>query len=54
VALFLPAAEIPDALQRLWGALKPDGVLYLSLKHGERADAEGRHFTAATEARQRE
>jgi hypothetical protein len=31
-------------------------VLYLSLKHGdgERVDAEGRHFTDATEARLRD
>jgi HKD family nuclease len=54
--LHLPAAELPNALQRLWAALKPDGVLYLSLKHGdgERVDAEGRHFTNATEARLRD
>jgi SAM-dependent methyltransferase len=54
--LHLPTAEIPNALQRLWAALKPDGVLYLSLKHGEseRVDAEGRHFTDATEARLRD
>ena len=54
--LHLPAAEIPKALQRLWAALKPDGVLYLSLKHGdgERVDAEGRHFTDTTEARLRD
>jgi len=54
--LHLPAAELPNALQRLWAALKPDGVLYLSLKHGEseRIDAEGRHFTDATEARLRD
>ena len=54
--LHLPTAELPNALQRLWAALKPDGVLYLSLKHGdgERIDAEGRHFTDATEARLRD
>jgi SAM-dependent methyltransferase len=54
--LHLPPAELPDALHRLWAALKPDGVLYLSLKHGdgERVDAEGRHFTDATEARLRD
>ena len=54
--LHLSAATIPDALQRLWAALKPDGALYLSLKHGdgERVDAEGRHFTDATEARLRD
>jgi superfamily II DNA or RNA helicase/HKD family nuclease len=54
--LHVPAAELPEALQRIWTALKPNGVLYLSLKHGEgeRIDAEGRHFTDATEARLRE
>jgi 2-polyprenyl-3-methyl-5-hydroxy-6-metoxy-1,4-benzoquinol methylase len=54
--LHLPAAEIPNALQRLWTALKSAGVLYLSLKHGdgERVDAEGRRFTDATEARLRD
>ena len=51
--LHVPTAEIPNAFQRLWAALKPNGVLYLSLKHGdgERVDAQGRHFTDATEAR---
>jgi superfamily II DNA or RNA helicase/SAM-dependent methyltransferase len=54
--LHLPAAQLPSALRRLWAALKPDGVLYLSLKHGEdeRVAAEGRHFTDATEARLRD
>jgi 2-polyprenyl-3-methyl-5-hydroxy-6-metoxy-1,4-benzoquinol methylase len=54
--LHLPAAEISDALQRLWAALKPSGVLYLSLKQGdgERIDAERRHFTDATETRLRD
>jgi HKD family nuclease len=54
--LHLPEAELPNALQRLWAALKPDGVLYLSLKHGdgERVDAEGRHFTDASETHLRD
>ena len=54
--LHLPAAELPNALQGLWAALKPDGTLYLSLKQGdgERVDAEGRHFTDATEVRLRD
>ena len=54
--LHLPADELPAALQRLWAALKPDGVMYLSLKYGdgERSDADGRHFTDATEARLRD
>ena len=54
--LHLPAAELPNALQRLWAALKPDGTLYLSLKQGdgERVDPEGRHVTDATEAHLRD
>ena len=53
--LHLPEAELPSALQRLWAALKPDGVMYLSLKHGdgERIDTKGRHFTDTTEDRLR-
>ncbi len=53
--LHLPAGEISTAIQRLWAALKPAGVLYLSFKHGEheRVDNEGRHFTDATVARLR-
>ena len=52
--LHLDEHQIPDALQRLWDALKPDGVLYLSFKvgEGERTD-QGRHFTDATESRLR-
>lgn len=50
--LHLPAVDIPDALRRLWGALKPGGVIYLSFKVGEGERAhEGRHFTDATEPR---
>jgi superfamily II DNA or RNA helicase/SAM-dependent methyltransferase len=54
--LHLPSAEIRNALQRLWAALRPGGMLYLSLKHGEgeRVDVEGRHFTDATEVRLRD
>jgi superfamily II DNA or RNA helicase/HKD family nuclease/SOS-response transcriptional repressor LexA len=54
--LHLSAAELPNAFQRLWAALKPNGVLYLSLKHGdgERIDAEGRHFTDASETHLRD
>lgn len=50
--LHLPEAEIPLALQRLWHALRPGGVLYLSFKlgRGERTDEHGRHFTDADEA----
>ena len=44
-------AEIPDALLRLWQALKYGGTLYLSFKVGvgERQDG-GRHFTDADES----
>jgi SAM-dependent methyltransferase len=50
--LHLPVAEIPDAIARLWAALKPGGVAYLSFKHGtgERQDS-GRHFTDAEQPR---
>jgi len=52
--LHLPESALPDALGRLWTALKPGGVAYLSFKlgEGEREHA-GRHFTDATEARLR-
>ena len=48
--LHVPEAELPQALQRLWRGLKPDGVLYISFKHGtgEREQG-GRVFTDATE-----
>ncbi len=53
--LHLPAAEIPDALHRLWAALKAGGVFYLSFKLGEgERTHDGRHFTDATEARLRD
>ena len=50
--LHLPERQLKDALQRLWGALKPGGCFYLSFKYGdsEREHA-GRHFTDATEIR---
>ena len=50
--LHLPERQLKEALQRLWGALKPGGCFYLSFKYGdnEREHA-GRHFTDATEAR---
>ena len=52
--LHLPDQAIPSALQRLWAALRPKGVLYLSFKHGEGEHQEaGRHFTDATETRLR-
>lgn len=44
--LHLPLCEIPDALSRLWSALKPGGTLYLSFKEGEgEREKDGRHFT---------
>lgn len=49
--LHLPASELPDAIARLWAALKPGGCFYFSFKHGlgERQH-NGRHFTDAEEA----
>lgn len=49
--LHLSLAEIPDALLRLWLALKYGGTLYLSFKVGvgERHDGR-RHFTDADES----
>ena len=52
--LHLREHEIPGALTRLWAALKPEGVFYLSFKLGEgERTHNGRHFTDATEARLR-
>ena len=52
--LHLPEVELAQAFQRLWRGLKPDGVLYVSFKHGtgEREQG-GRVFTDATEAKLR-
>lgn len=50
--LHLREHEVPGALGRLWAALKPEGVFYLSFKLGEgERTHNGRHFTDATEAR---
>ena len=48
--LHLPLSELPDAVSRLWRALKPGGVFYLSFKEGtgERTK-DGRHFTDLNE-----
>lgn len=48
--LHLPLVEVPDAIGRLWNALKPDGTFYMSFKvgQGERVQ-NGRHFTDADE-----
>lgn len=53
--LHVAAADLPAVLQRLCAALKPGGLLYLSMKHGngERVDAAGRHFTDANAGRLR-
>lgn len=53
--LHLPEADIPEALQSLWAALKPGGAFYLSFKIGvgERTQG-GRHFTDITEPQLRE
>lgn len=48
--LHLPESELNDALTRLWRALKPSGVFYMSFKwgQGERLH-NGRHFIDADE-----
>lgn len=53
--LHVPEAELPDAIGRLVRALKLDGVLYMSFKHGagERVTEDGRFFTDMTESRLR-
>ncbi len=49
--LHVPVVGIPDALDRLWRALRPGGTLYVSFKNGtgERIEG-GRRFTDADEA----
>jgi 2-polyprenyl-3-methyl-5-hydroxy-6-metoxy-1,4-benzoquinol methylase len=49
--LHIPVVGIPDALDRLWRALRPGGILYVSFKNGtgERIES-GRRFTDADEA----
>ncbi|MEO9713055.1 MAG: DUF3427 domain-containing protein [Marinobacter alexandrii] len=49
--LHLPRVEVPRAIERLWNALKPDGVFYMSFKVGQgERDHNGRHFTDADES----
>ena len=49
--LHLPLADVPEAIGRLWNALKPDGVFYMSFKIGQgERDHNGRHFTDADES----
>jgi SAM-dependent methyltransferase len=44
--LHVPAAELPDVMQRLCKALKPGGVLYASFKYGSgEREYHGRRFT---------
>jgi len=46
----LPMGKIPDAITRLWRALKPGGVLYVSFKEGQgEREKDGRHFTDLNE-----
>jgi superfamily II DNA or RNA helicase/HKD family nuclease/SOS-response transcriptional repressor LexA/protein-L-isoaspartate O-methyltransferase len=50
--LHLPQADVPIALSKLWTALKPNGVLYVSFKLGEGERSHGeRHFTDVTDDR---
>lgn len=50
--LHVPPAEMPEALARLWRALKPGGVFYCSFKLGQgEREQQGRQFTDADEAR---
>ncbi|MCG4454970.1 DUF3427 domain-containing protein [Pseudomonas sp. MMS21-TM103] len=49
--LHVPHAQMPDALARLWQALKPGGIFYCSFKVGEgEREHQGRRFTDAAEA----
>lgn len=44
--LHVPAAELPDVMQRLCRAVKPGGILYASFKYGSgERDHHGRRFT---------
>ncbi len=44
--LHVPAAELPDVMQRLCAALKPGGILYASFKYGSgEREHHGRRFT---------
>ena len=49
--LHVPRSELPQTLTRLARGLKPDGTLYMSMKHGDDEQCiEGRHFTFVDEA----
>jgi hypothetical protein len=49
--LHVPEPELPETLTKLVAALKPGGVLYLSVKHGsgERLSDDGRLFVDLNE-----
>lgn len=52
--LHVPEADLPEAFLRLWRGLKPNGVLYVSFKHGtSEREQGGRVFTDTTEAKLR-
>ena len=53
--LHVPETELVGVIFRLFRALKPDGVLYMSFKHGagERVSEDGRLFVDMTEERLR-
>ena len=49
--LHLPLGDVPKVIGRLWNALKPDGVFYMSFKIGKgERNHNGRHFTDADES----
>lgn len=45
--LHVPLTELPSVFSRLFRALRPQGVMFLSFKHGrgEERTSNGRHFT---------
>lgn len=48
--LHVSLSQIPETIARLWQALKPGGILYMSFKFGEgEREQDGRHFTDANE-----
>ncbi len=53
--LHLPIEEITVALSRLWQALKPGGIFYVSFKEGQgERKKDGRHFTDLNETNLRQ
>lgn len=50
--LHIPYVELPNMLQKISKALKPDGYLYASFKYGDfEGERNGRYFTDLTESR---